>query len=260
MTPQTSLAPALAGHPRCDCHCLLIGTQGELTRRLVDEFPGFGVRLTLSADPGSVMGITRAWRFDAVLIDARTADRRRPALVRALTGLPAMPVVLLSHGSDEHAAIAEIERGAADVVVAQASSRLIATKVKRLSSLARDAAETRGGGALQRPPGSLVRVGRLQLDLHEETARVGGVPLRLPSRTFAVLAVLARHADLVIDRTTLALHLGARTALPSRAFDMQVRHIRVALAEAGADDIALETIYRRGYRLGLRAAAEVAGR
>lgn len=254
----TPLLPIGAGadRPRCEYHCLLIGSQGDLARRLVSEFPDFGVRLTLFADPRSIVGIARAWRFDAVLIDARSADRRRPALVRAFAGKTALPVLLLSHGTDESAAIIEIERGAADVLAAQASSQLIATKVKRLASLAREPAGTSPVGPPQRQPDGALRVGRLHLDLRNQSATVGGVALHLPARAFAVLAVLARHIDLVIDRTTLALQLGARVALRSRALDMQVHRIRMALMDADAYDITIDTVYRRGYRLGLRRSAE----
>jgi len=246
--PQTQVT---ASRPPCEVHCLLIGPQGELTQRLGSELPGFGVRLSALADPGLIMGITRAWRFDAVLIDARAADRRRAALVRAFSAISGMPVLLLAQGGDESAAIAEIERGAADVLAAKASSQLIATKLKRLSSLAREAAGTR----LASTPGSSLQVGRLRLDLRNASAWVGGVALELPARSFAVLAVLARHANSVIDRGTLAMHLGAKTALASRALDMQVHRIRTALAQAAVDDIAIETVYRRGYRPGLRGAA-----
>jgi DNA-binding response OmpR family regulator len=119
-----------------ECTCLLVGAQGDLARRLVADFPRFGVRPVLVNDPESIVRFVRTWRFDAILIDARESDRTRPILLRAATGLAATPVLLLSASADEQDVIVELERGATDVVAPHASSRLIATKLKRLARIA----------------------------------------------------------------------------------------------------------------------------
>jgi two-component system KDP operon response regulator KdpE len=250
--PARQAAPIPCYDPGAwECTCLLIGVQGDLARRLVADFPRFGVRPVLVTDPESIVRFVRTWRFDAILIDARESDRTRPILLRAATGLTATPVLLLSESADEQEVIVELERGATDVVSTQTSSRLIATKLKRLARIAFESSQRAPAAA----PPSTLQVGRLRLDLRNERAWVEDVALDLPGRSFAVLAVLAQHPNTVIDRTTLSLQLGASTVLNSRAFDMQISHIRAALGRAGAWDVVIDTVYRRGYRLGLRAAA-----
>lgn len=244
-------APAPSFDPGAwECTCLLIGAQGDLARRLVADFPRFGVRPVLVTEPESIVRFVRTWRFDAILIDARESDRARPVLLRAATGLTATPVLLLSDSADEQHVIVELERGATDVVSPDASSRLIATKLKRLARIAFESSHRPAAAA----PPSTLQLGRLRLDLRNERAWIDDVALELPGRSFAVLAVLAQHPNMVIDRTTLSLQLGASRVLRSRAFDMQISHIRAALGRAGGWDVVIDTVYRRGYRLGLRAA------
>jgi DNA-binding response OmpR family regulator len=232
-----------------DCTCLLVGMHGDLARRLMADFPTYGVRPVLVTDAEAITRFVRTWKFDAVLVDAREPDASRPVLLDTLAALPATPLLLLSATTDERDIIVTLERGAVDILPPQASSRLIATKIKRLARIACEASQRRGP---ELGPPRQLKVGSLLLDLRNEQASVNGARLELPGRAFAVLAVLAQHVDMVLDRTTLSLHLGSTGVLHSRAFDMQISHIRAALCEARAD-VVINTVYRRGYRLELRA-------
>lgn len=239
------VSPLFAADSR-ECTCLLVGTNGDLARRLVSEFPLFGVRPMLVTNAESIIRFVRTWKFDAIIVDGREPDSTRPILLGVLAALPATPVVLLSAKVDEPHVIADIERGATDVMSSDSSSRLIATKIKRLIWIASE--PSKAGYPVIGPPRSL-EVGSLSLDLSNGTGSVNGVPLQLTGRSYAVLSILAQRVDVVVDRITLSLHLGVSTMMGSRAFDMQVSHIRAALAQAGARDVFIETVYRRGYRL-----------
>jgi DNA-binding response OmpR family regulator len=246
-TPGTLPAAVAPAHT---CTCLLIGGPGPLTRRLMAEFPRFGVRPLLVADAPSITRFVRHWHFDAIVVDARERDDTRPALLHALAALSAAPVLLLSSPDDEDGVIFDLERGATDVLPAWASAQLVATKILRLARIA--AGPARAHGLAAEAPPSTLQIGSLRLDLHDQHGSVNGVRLCVTGRGFAVLAMLAERAHSIVDRTSLSLQLGASGKVRSRAFDLQISHIRAALAQAGAHDVVIETVYRRGYRLTLR--------
>lgn len=234
-----------------ECTCLVIGAEGQLARRIVEDFPRFGVRPVLVNGRESTVRMLRTWSFDSALIDAPDPDRARQILLRVGADLLGTPVVLLSGSPQEQDMIVALERGATDVLPQEASTRLIATKLKRLSHIAFESCRRTIGSSMP----TVVHLGRLRLDLRDGRAWVDNAALDLPGRTFAVLTVLAQHLDKVIDRTTLSLHLGADTALSSRSFDQQISKLRAALRLAGAVEVVIDTVYRRGYRLSLRSPA-----
>jgi DNA-binding response OmpR family regulator len=245
-------APPTAASPLA-CTCLVVGGQSALTRRLMTGLPRFGVRPVMVSDAHSITRFVRKWRFDAIVVDARERDDARPALLHALAGLTAAPVLLLSSRADEDGVIVDLEHGATDVLPADASPQLVATKIKRLVSIA--AGSPAGPGRATEAPPSTLQLGALRLDLQNQQGSVNGVLLDVTGRAFAVLAMLAERAHTIVDRTSLSLQLGAPGKVRSRAFDLQISRIRAALAQAGAHDVVIETVYRRGYRLALHSLA-----
>jgi DNA-binding response OmpR family regulator len=230
-------APPTAASPLA-CTCLVVGGQSALTRRLMTGLPRFGVRPVMVPDAQSITRFVRKWRFDAIVVDARERDDARPALLHALAGLAAAPVLLLSSRADEDGVIVDLEHGATDVLPADASPQLVATKIKRLVSIA--AGSPAGPGRATEAPPSTLQLGTLRLDLQNQQGSVNGVRL---------------DAHTIVDRTSLSLQLGAPGKVRSRAFDLQISRIRAALAQAGAHDVVIETVYRRGYRLALHSLA-----
>jgi DNA-binding response OmpR family regulator len=110
----------------------------------------------------------------------------------------------------------------------------------RLNVLAR-----RSGGTRD----EALTVGRLQIDLRARTAAVGGAPVSLAGREFAVLACLARRPGQTVTRETLLDEAwGFDATVTANAVDVYVGYLRRRLA--GLDGApCIETVRGVGFRL-----------
>ena len=97
--------------------------------------------------------------------------------------------------------------------------------------------------------GGVTEIGRLRLDVRARTARVGDVPVPLPSREYDVLAALARTPGQPVTRVDLLDRAwGDAAAVADNTLDVYVGYLRKRLAAIdGAPSI--ETVRGVGFRL-----------
>lgn len=103
----------------------------------------------------------------------------------------------------------------------------------------------RGGGE----PVPVIRIGGLQLDPASREVKLGGMPIRLTAKEFALLEVLVRHPGQVFSQERLIEAVwDADFAAASNIVEVYVRSLRRKL-DGGRRDGAIETIRGAGYRL-----------
>ena len=164
-------------------------------------------------------------RVDGLTV-LRELARRRPDL----------PVVILSARSDLATKLRGFELGATDYVAKPfALDELLArvrVQLRRRTDPGHDA--------------SLVRAGRLELDLARRQARLDEVVVDLSDREFRLLHQLVAHAGEVLTRERLLADVWGYHFDPgSNVVDVCVRRLRKKLG-AGAP---IETVRHAGYRL-----------
>ena len=182
----------------------------------------------------------------------------RPALTTARS-IVSGPVILLSSAAGEEQQIEALDAGANDVLLKPLSPRLVAAKVRRLLAIVRESS------ACRLP---VIAVGRLRLDRERELASIGDSPLPLTTSEFGLLLGLASQPGVIVRREILWQQLdaegdGIRDPAAGRGVDMHVCRLRRKLNDAGADEVVIDTIYGRGYRLSLilrEAVDDTAGR
>lgn len=108
---------------------------------------------------------------------------------------------------------------------------------------------------LPRSPSSEPRwhLGRFEVRLGQRQVLDGGRPVRLGGRAFDVLAVLLEHAGRIVSRSELLDRVWPGLAVEPNNLQVQVWALRRLL---GAH--AIQTVPRRGYRLGLPLGSPVA--
>lgn len=92
------------------------------------------------------------------------------------------------------------------------------------------------------------RSGVLRLDLADEQAWLGGKPLRLTPKAFAVLCHLVAHRNRLVTKAELLRTLWPGTAVSDGVLTTVVRTIRRALDEPSHGLGSIHTVHRRGYR------------
>ncbi len=197
------------------------------------EAEGFGVDVVEDGERGLERAI--AEDYDLVILDL---------LLPGLSGLDALqvlqrrrsdvPVLILSARSDLQTKLRSFELGAVDYVAKPFSLDEL---------LARARVQLRH--ARVHDDGTVVRVGRLSLDLASRQARVGATVADLSDREFRVLHFLMAHVGQVISRERLLSEVWGYDFDPrSNVVDVCVRRLRRRLGP----DAPIETVRNAGYR------------
>jgi DNA-binding response OmpR family regulator len=217
-------------------HVLLVEDDDGVANALVDVLGSLGHQLTwcrLGAD-----ALTTHRGADLVLLDLGLPDLTGFEVLRRLRLVTAVPVLVLTARGDERSVVRGLRCGADDYVV---------KPIRLRELLARMDTVTRRATAHGDPPKRVVQVRDVSVDLDTRTVLVGGEPVVLTTKEFAVLAVLARSAGTAVSRQQVMDEVWGDAYLAvSRSLDVHLATLRAKLARPGL----LRTIRGFGYRLG----------
>ena len=105
----------------------------------------------------------------------------------------------------------------------------------------------RAGAAAPAPAASTMHFGEIVLDDMARTVRVGGAPVELTFKEYALLHLFLEHPEEVLARERIMKDVwDTDDLLESRTIDMHVRTLRQKLGAAGE---AIRTVRKVGYKL-----------
>jgi two-component system, OmpR family, response regulator len=213
---------------------LIVEDEGRIAAFLAKGFKaeGYTVEHVLTG----AQAVTSAERLepDLVLLDLALPDIDGTEVLRRLRAAGMrMPVIVLTARADMRDRIESLNLGADDYL----------TKPFEFAELlARVRARLRSPGTVE---GTVLRAGRLELDLKSRQATIEGRTIDLTSREFTLLETFLRHPRQVLTREQLLSQVWDLEFDPgSNVVDVYVRYLRQKL---GADVI--QTVRRIGYRL-----------
>jgi DNA-binding response OmpR family regulator len=149
-----------------------------------------------------------------------------------------VPIIMLTARDGEVDRVIGLELGADDYVTKPFSPRELVARVK--------AVLRRADGSAKRS-GAVLAVGVVEVDRARREARVDGTAVALATREFDLLAFLAEHRGLALDRRQLLDGVwGHGWVGDERTVDVHVRQLRKKLGDA----LPLATVWGVGYRLG----------
>lgn len=197
------------------------------------EVEGFAVDVVSDGEHGLERALEGSCDF--VILDLLLPGRDGLDVLEALRRQrPGLPVLILSARSDIATKLRGFELGAVDYLAKPFSL---------------DELLARARVHLRRPHGpddrSIIRAGRLVLDLASRQARVGETVADLPDREFRLLHFLMLHVGQVISRERLLSEVWGYDFDPrSNVVDVCVRRLRRQLGP----DAPIETVRNAGYR------------
>jgi DNA-binding response OmpR family regulator len=236
--------------------CLIVGHDKVDPAGLHRGIDGYGFKPYAVETFSSALGMIEQWQFDAVIVDGDGPADTLFHLLPELRDRAHAPIVVVWSDGRERRQIEALQVGATEVIVKPASPRLIAAKLHRLIEIGKD----RGAGSAETARAA-VQLGPLRLDPRRAAASVGETPLALTTGEFELLLLLASRPGEYMHRETIARSLGgsAGSGASRRSADMHICRIRKKLRDAGATTLRIETVYGRGYCLGLAEEAFAGG-
>jgi two-component system response regulator QseB len=193
-----------------------------------------GFVTSVAEDGMKASAMARDDEFDLLVLDLGLPGKDGTEVLRDLRGSgQRMPVIILTARDDVSDKVGGLEGGADDYV----------TKPFRFEELlARVRARLRDERTVER---TVLRAGKIVLDLRTRRASTDGRTVDLTAREFTMLEVLIRHAGQVLSREQLLSHVWGYDYDPgSNVVDVYIGYLRRKL---GSNSI--ETVRGMGYRL-----------
>jgi DNA-binding response OmpR family regulator len=193
-----------------------------------------GFATSVAEDGAKASMMARDEEFDLLVLDLGLPGKDGTEVLRELRmSGQRMPVIILTARDEVSDKVGGLEGGADDYV----------TKPFRFEEvLARVRARLRDERTVER---TVLRAGKIVLDLRTRRATTEGRTVDLTAREFMMLEVLIRHAGQVLSREQLLSHVWGYDYDPgSNVVDVYIGYLRKKL---GPDSI--ETVRGMGYRL-----------
>jgi DNA-binding response OmpR family regulator len=193
-----------------------------------------GFVTSVAEDGTKASAMARDDEFDLLVLDLGLPGKDGTEVLRDLRSSgQRMPVIILTARDDVSDKVGGLEGGADDYV----------TKPFRFEELlARVRARLRDERTVER---TVLRAGKVVLDLRTRRASTDGRTVDLTAREFTMLEVLIRHAGQVLSREQLLSHVWGYDYDPgSNVVDVYIGYLRRKL---GSNSI--ETVRGMGYRL-----------
>ena len=191
-----------------------------------------GYETTGCEDAASFWAALRSGRPDLVILDVMLPDEDGYQILAKLRADPtcaATPVIMVTAKTSEIDVVKGLDHG-------------IMEFISRVRAVLRRAA-----AAVPAPAASTLRFGDIVLDDVSRTVRVGGVPVELTFKEYALLHLFLEHPEEVLARERIMKDVwDTDDLLESRTIDMHVRTLRQKLGAAGE---AIRTVRKVGYKL-----------
>lgn len=175
--------------------------------------------------------------FDVILLDWRLPDGSGVDWLRGLRASPGanqrVPVLLLTARDQLNDRIEGLDAGADDYLVKPFELAELAARVRAVSR--------RAAGQ----PQPVLKAGQVALDPAARSVTVGGRPVELTAREYALLEALLRRAGHIVSRADLEqLLYGYDVEIASNAIEVHLSSLRRKLGRG-----VIETVRGMGYRL-----------
>lgn len=183
------------------------------------------------------------YSIDLIVLDLSLPDVDGIQICRSIREKSSVPIVMLTARDRVPDKVLGLESGADDYMAKPFDYLELAARIR--ACLRRNVSIPNPAEALQ--------IGDLKIDVSRNTVSKKDKKVVLTQREFNLLALLARNADRVMDRTTIRRTLWPDGDLyrDSRAIDVHIQHLRSKLEDNPADPRYIMTVQGVGYRLAM---------
>ena len=218
---------------------LLVEDDARLAEMLSEYLRQAGLRVTVAPLGASALEELTAATHDAVVLDLTLPDVDGLDVCRSVRTRADTPILMLSARGDAVDRIIGLELGADDYLAKPFEPREL---------LARLRAILRRGGRARDSADSVLRFGRLEIDLAARVVQLDDAPRELTSHQFNLLVALAQNAGRVLSRDALMdLAKGERLESFDRSIDVHMSRIRAAIEDDPKRPRRVITVRGAGY-------------
>jgi two-component system cell cycle response regulator CtrA len=217
---------------------VLIEDEAEIVRFLKTTLPAHGFRIheAMTGEKGLIEVKTR--NPDLILLDLGLPDMEGTEVIRQVREGGATPIIVLSAREQEQQKVVALDLGADDYVTKPFHRDEL---VARIHAIVR-----RSKGHSQ----SVIRTGKLAVNLDAKTVEVDGSRVHLTGKEYAMLELLSLRKGTTLTKEMFLNHLyGGMDEPELKIIDVFICKLRKKLANASQGKNYIETVWGRGYVL-----------
>jgi two-component system, cell cycle response regulator CtrA len=183
--------------------------------------------------------IGKLYDYDIIILDLMLPDIDGYEVLRRLrSGRISTPILILSGLSEPDNKIKGFGIGADDYLTKPFDRRELVARIQAIVRRARGHSE------------SVIRTGRLVVNLDSRTAQVDEQPLHLTGKEYAILELLSLRKGTTLTKEMFLNHLyGGMDEPEVKIIDVFICKLRKKLVAATAGENYIETVWGRGYVL-----------
>jgi two-component system OmpR family response regulator len=217
---------------------LVVEDEPKMLALLEEGLSAAGFRVTAVGDGEGALAYAAVEAFDAIVLDVMLPGLDGFEVVRSLRARDnATPVLMLTARDAVRDRVSGLDGGADDYLVKPFAFAELASRLRALA---------RRGKTVQP---TVLRCGPLTLDPSTHVVTVGGEPIELTAREFALLEYLLRHRGQVLSRPMIIEQVWDHAYDGySNVVDVYVGYLRQKLDSAHGPDL-IHTVRGVGYQL-----------
>jgi len=217
---------------------------------LVDDDPSSASLLKLAVQPENIMverieagldalEMVKHYDFDVMILEQDLPDIEGHSLVSRMRGADInLPVMMLSRIDDKTAKINALNAGADDYMTKPFDREELIVRLRTIIRRAKGHA------------GSVIRIGRLAVDVSAKTVQIDGKPLKATAKEYGILELLALRRGMTLTKENFLDHLyGGMDEPEQKIIDVFICKLRKKIAAVSGEQNAIRTIWGRGYTL-----------
>jgi two-component system, OmpR family, KDP operon response regulator KdpE len=214
----------------------------QLVLRTALEARGYDVEF--ASDGNEAMQLIRVVDPDLIVLDLGLPDIDGLDLCRHLRVLVRCPIIVVTADAEEHRIIDALDLGADDYIIKPYSMTVLLARIR--------VALRHHAAAAAIVSDRVLVAGDVSIDIAAHQLKIGGEPVEMQARQFALLVLLVRNADRVLTYSAIARALGDIEPEPANrnSWRVLISKIRKQLG-SGPERPVIESELNVGYRLQL---------
>lgn len=216
---------------------LIVEDDKDLQQWIADYLTGKGFTCTCTENGKDAVTLISDIRPDVVLLDGALPGLDGFEVCKAVRAFYSGAIIMITARDEEIDEVLGLEVGSDDYLIKPIRARALLTRIQKLLEKKEAVYSSK-----------TLTFNNLVIDPHSQSVFLSGVDVKVTSKEFEVLWVLASHPGEIITRDTLLKELrGFEFDGLDRSIDLRISRLRKKLADRTDDPYRIKTIWGRGY-------------
>lgn len=216
---------------------LIVEDDIDLQQWIVDYLTGKGFSCTCTENGKDAVKLISDMQPDVVLLDGALPGLDGFEVCKAVRAFYTGAIIMITARDEEIDEVLGLEVGADDYLIKPIRARALLTRIKKLLEKKEVVSSSK-----------TLTFNNLVIDPDSQSVFLSGVDVKVTSKEFEVLWVLASHPGEIVTRDTLLKELrGYEFDGLDRSIDLRISRIRKKLEDRTDDPYRIKTIWAKGY-------------